>query len=245
MDTAVLIPAYNEEKSIKEAVGRTKKINLIPLVVDDCSKDRTADIAEASGAVVLRHKRNEGKGKALVTGFKFILKNMPEVNYVAILDADLQYVPEDIPKLIEPLRNGKADYVTGFRNWKEVPSRHSLGNLIWRKVFNLLFGTKLKDSNCGFIAMNRKVMDELSEVAYGGYIIENLMMVEVLKNNFKLRQVPVKVFYHRVRDIPTGTRFVFGNLIYIIEAGLKFRFGIELKIYEKVERMKLIFTKGG
>lgn len=245
MDTIVLIPAYNEEKNIRKVVERTKKINLIPLVVDDCSRDKTGEIAKKSGAIVLTHKKNEGKGKVLITGFMYILKNLPKIKYTVILDADLQYIPEDVPKLIRPLRNDKADYVTGFRNWKYVPFRHTLGNFVWRTFFNLLFGTKLKDSNCGFIAMNRKVMEKLSKVGYGGYIIENLMMVEVLKNNFRVKQVPVRVFYYNKRDIITGSRFVLGNLIYIIESGIKFRFGLDLKLYEKVEKTKLIFTKGG
>ncbi len=225
MDTIVLIPAFNEEKNIVEVVRRTKKSGFIPLVVDDGSKDKTTKNAKKAGAVVVTHKKNKGKGEAMTTGFSYIIKKFPKAKYVVILDADLQYDPEDTPRLIEILRSGEADYVTGYRNWRTVPGRHSLGNFVWRTVFNLLFGTRLKDTNCGFIAMTTKAMKKMMKVIYGGYIIENMMMSEALKNKLRIKQVHVKVHYHHIRKIPTGTKIVLGCLWFIVKGGLKHRFG--------------------
>jgi hypothetical protein len=136
----------------------------------------------------------------------------------------------------------EADYVTGYRNWRQVPFRHRLGNFVWRNAFNIIFGTRLKDSNCGFIGMNRKAMRKLINSTKGGYIIENMMMIAAMKNNLRIKQVPVKVFYYDVRDIPTGVRFVLGNLIYIIENGLIKK--SKMRVYKKMQKLKWIFTKG-
>jgi len=244
MTHAVVIPAYNEEKNIDQAVARTLKMGYLPIVVDDCSTDKTGEKAKEAGAIVLRHKKNMGKGEGLKTAFLYIKTHLKDVKYVAILDADLQYVPEDLPKLFKPLENDEADYVTGYRNWKkDVPFRHRLGNFVWRTAFNILFDARVKDSNCGFVAMNREAMLKLINATTGGYIIENMMMIEALKSGLRIKQVPVKVYYHEVRDIPTGSRFVLGNLIYIIESGMKYRYNIDLKLYKAFYKLKLIFTK--
>lgn len=244
MDSVVLIPAYNEEKTIQEVISRVKKINLTPLVIDDGSTDKTNKIAKKFGAIVLKHNINKGKGEALKTGFKEILKKHPEIQYVVVIDADLQYDPRDAPKLFKALRQGN-DYVTGYRNWKkDVPFRHRLANFLWRTAFNLVFGTSLKDTNCGFIGLNRKAMKIMSQQSYGGYIIENMMLTYVLENKLRIKQVPVKVHYPHPRSMIKGSRFFLGCLIFIIEEGLKYRFGIGLRIYEKIERTRLIFTKG-
>jgi len=241
----VVIPAYKEEKNIEEVVKRTAKLGYIPIVVDDCSPDKTGELAAKAGAIVLKHKKNMGKGIALNTAFLYIKTSMPEVKYVAILDADLQYMPEELPKLFKPLEEDEADYVTGYRNWKrDVPFRHRLGNFVWRTAFNIMFDVRLKDSNCGLIAMNREAMLKLINATTGGYIIENMMMIEAMKKGLRIKQVPVKVYYYHVRDIPTGIRFVLGNLIYIIESGLRHRFKIDIGLYKAVSRLKLIFTKG-
>ncbi|MCX8178554.1 MAG: glycosyltransferase family 2 protein [Candidatus Aenigmarchaeota archaeon] len=245
MKHAVIIPAYNEEDNIEKAIKRVMKLKYLPVVVDDCSNDRTAEIAERSGAVLLRHKINKGKGAALKTAFKYILEKQPDIQYIAILDADLQYIPEDLPKIFKPLENDEADYVTGYRNWKrDVPFRHRLGNFVWRTTFNIMFNANVKDSNCGFIGMTRNAVKDLVDVATGGYIIENMFMISAIMKGLRIKQVPVKVYYHHVRDIKTGVRFVSGNLIYIIESGLKYKYNIDLKLYRILAKLKIIFTKG-
>ncbi|MEM5777369.1 MAG: glycosyltransferase family 2 protein [Candidatus Aenigmatarchaeota archaeon] len=245
MDHIVVIPAYREEKNIEQVVKRTLNLGYTVIVVDDCSPDRTGEIAREAGAIVLRHKKNMGKGEGLKTAFLYIKTHFKDAKYIAILDADMQYIPEDLPKIFKPLENDEADYVTGYRNWKrDVPFRHRLGNFVWRTTFNIIFDAKVKDSNCGFIALSREAMLKLINSTTGGYIIENMMMIEALKNGLRIKQVPVKVFYYSVRDIPTGSRFVLGNWIYIVEAGLKYRYNIDLKLYKFLQKIKFIFTKG-
>jgi glycosyltransferase involved in cell wall biosynthesis len=218
-----LIPAYNEEKTIYEVVRRVKKLKMIPIVIDDNSSDRTSELAKKAGAIVLSHKVNKGKGEALKTGFEY-LKKRKDVKAVVLLDADLQYSPEEAIKLLAPIESKEADFVTGYRDFKNIPFRHKLGNFVWRNSFNLLFGTNFKDTNCGLMAIAGNKIKTLSKAVYGGYIIENALFVEALKKRLKIKQVPVKVSYKKKSGIIRGIRVVLGVLIFILTQGIKFRF---------------------
>jgi glycosyltransferase involved in cell wall biosynthesis len=219
MDFAI-VPAYNEEKNIYNVVRRLKKMNFKVIVVDDGSKDRTYDLAKKAGAIVLRHRKNKGKGEALRTAFKYARRK--KIKNFVVVDADLQYLPEEARKVLEPVKRDEADLVMGFRNWREVPFRHKLGNFVWRKIFNFLFGCKLKDTNCGFMAFGEKAIDEIENI-HGGYIIENSILADAIKKKLRIKQVPVKVFYHKKSKIARGIRVVSGVLIFIIKEGLKYK----------------------
>ncbi len=221
-----LIPAYNEERNVREVVRRIKKVGITPIVIDDASRDRTFEEARKTGAKVLRHKRNMGKAEAIKTGLRFLRGK--KFDYVVLIDADLQYVPEEAPRLIEPIRNGLADFVAGFRDFNNVPFiRHRMGNFVWRTSFNILFGTRFRDTNCGFVAMNRKAANVITKKIRGGYILENSMFIQVLKNKLRAHQVPVTVKYHRSSAVPRGIRVVAGVSFYILHEGIKHRLGIE------------------
>lgn len=230
---AVIFPAYNEEKNIRFVIREARKYldNPLIVVVDDGSKDRTSQLAKGEKAIVLRHERNKGKGEAVKTGIKFILKNHPNVDVLILADSDRQYLLEDAPKLSTPIKEGKADIVVGARNWREVPFRHRLGNFIWRKTFNFLFKTGFRDTNCGYMALNRKGAKLLLKHIYGGYILENSILIGCLKSKLKIVQKPVRVVYKRKSGIRRGVRMVLGVLIFIIKEGLKYR---TLKLRAKI-----------
>jgi glycosyltransferase involved in cell wall biosynthesis len=219
MDFA-LVPAYNEEKNIYELIRRLKKMKFNVVVVDDGSKDKTYELAKKAGAIVIRHKENKGKGEALRTALRYARRE--KIKNFVIIDADLQYLPEEARKLLKPIKNGEADLVMGFRCWKEVPFRHRIGNFIWRKTFNFLFGVDLKDTNCGFMAFGERAIKKIKNI-HGGYIIENSILSDAIKNNLRIKQIPVKVFYHKVSKIPRGIRVVLGVLIFIILEGIKYK----------------------
>jgi len=225
MKSIALIPAHNEEKTIQKVISHLKSINLNSIVIDDGSVDKTNKLAKKSGALVIRHDENKGKGEALKTGFEYILKNLLDVESLVIVDADLQYSAKESIKLLKPLEEKEADFVMGYRNWRTVPFRNRLGNFVWRTTFNLLFKTRLKDTNCGFMALSRKAMSKMGR-AYGGYIIENMMLIGALKNELKIKQVPVSVRYKKKngkRSIVRGIRVVLGCLIFIMWEGFKYR----------------------
>ncbi|MEM7825578.1 MAG: glycosyltransferase family 2 protein [Candidatus Aenigmatarchaeota archaeon] len=224
-----MIPAYNEEKTIYEVVRRAKRLNTTPIVIDDNSSDRTYELAKKAGAIVLKHSINKGKGEALKTGFNF-LKKRKDVKAVVLIDADLQYLPEDAIKLLAHIERKEADLVTGYRDFKKVPLRHRLGNFVWRNSFNLLFGVRLKDTNCGLMAIAGNKINDLIGVIRGGYIIENILLAEALKRNLKIKQVPVNVFYKRKSGIIRGVRVVLGVLFFILNEGIKYR--LKLKSFK-------------
>jgi len=118
MKLSVVIPAFNERRTICEIVGRVRSIHL-PLdleiiIVDDCSTDGTRSILEELGklpdARIVLHQKNRGKGAALRTGFRLATGDM-----ILVQDADLEYDPDDYPKLLQPILDGRADVVYGSR----------------------------------------------------------------------------------------------------------------------------------
>jgi glycosyltransferase involved in cell wall biosynthesis len=222
MKAIALIPAYNEEKTIEKVISEIKNIGLTPIVVDDGSNDRTYETANKMDVTVIKHSKNKGKGEALKTGFDYILKNLPEVENVVIVDADMQYSLGDSARILDPLKKGKADFVMGYRDWSTVPLRHNFGNMVWRGIFNLFFETNLKDTNCGYMGLSRKALKKIRRI-HGGYIIENMMLVEALKNKLRIEQVPVSVTYKDKRDIFSGLRMGLGVLVFIIIEGIKYR----------------------
>jgi len=220
-----LIPAYNEEKNIKQVVKKVKEIGILPVVIDDNSADRTIEIAKKTGAIVLRHESNKGKGEALRTGIRYTLKKMPNVKNIVFIDADMQYHPREAPKLIKLLDDGDADIVIGYRKWSSVPFRHALGNFVWRTTFNILFGTILKDTNCGIMAMTKKAVNVIINSLHGGYVIENSILSYAVKKRLKIEQVPVNVKYKQKSKVMRGVRMVGGIFVFIVKEGLKYRLG--------------------
>jgi len=213
MNIAV-IPAYNEEKTIREVITRCKEVDVYPFVVDDGSADHTYEIARDL-TDTFRIFPNQGKGFALNHAFGLI-KVCCKADYIIIIDADLQFNPYEIPKLLEALKD--YDYVVGQRDWSQVPLRHYLGNLVWIKTFNFLYGTHLQDTNCGFVAMKSEVMMKLK--VHSGYIVDNDMLIQVIKLGYKVKNVPVSVKYYNTRGV-SGIRMVIGILIFIIIQRLK------------------------
>jgi len=218
---AILLPAYNEEKNIKMVIDEAKKFfpKSLIVVVDDGSTDSTYYIAKKTGVTVLRHKENRGKGEALKTGFIYLLKK--NFDFIIIADADRQYKLYDAIKILTALKDFGADIVTGYRIPSDVPFANRVGNFIWRTLFNFLFGTKLKDTNCGFIGLRKSVIKKIIDI-HGGYIIENSILRNAVKNKLKVVQVPVKVSYGK-RKIRKFARMFFGVLFFILVEGLKFR----------------------
>lgn len=221
------MPAYNEEKTISEVIKRLKKVGLKILVVDDGSTDRTYEIAKSLGAIVLRHKKNKGKGEALKTGISY-LKKRKDVDNVVLIDADMQFLPEESWKLLEPLEKKQAEMVMGCRDFSKVPFRHRLGNWIWRTTFNLLFGTNFKDTNCGYMAFSKSALKKIKNI-HGGYIIENSFLEQAIRKKIKIKQVPVTVVYKKISGLRRGIRVVLGVLIFIVISGIKYRIDKLLK----------------
>lgn len=182
-----VIPAYNEEKTVAQVVKKTKKYVDKVIVVDDCSKDKTGELAKAAGAEVVRHKMNRGVGSAVRTGFSKALKENAAV--VVRIDADDQHKPEDIPRFLEAMKT--ADFVIGYRNISEYPAIKRLGNWGLRGLTNMICGTHLKDTESGFKAIKAKLLKKM-KLTGNRYEIEAETVYEAAKNNAKIKEIPIE-----------------------------------------------------
>ena len=158
----VIIPAYNEEKTVGEVVRRVKALGqgFDVVVINDSSRDRTAQSAEAAGATVIELPYNLGIGGAVQTGFKYAV--MKGYDGCVQVDGDGQHPPEEITKLVEPLFADGHDIVIGSRfkgrtNYR-IPVMRALGIKIISIFLKVVCGMTVKDTTSGFRALNRRAM---------------------------------------------------------------------------------------
>ena len=186
-----VIPAYNEEKSIAEIVRKTKKYISNVIVIDDGSKDKTKEMAEKSGAVVLKHVINLGKGATLKTGCNYALMN--KAKYIVVLDADAQHDPDDIPRFIEKLK--KYDIVFSYRKLNsKMPLVLRFGNWFISGVSRILYKVDLIDTQSGFRAFNIESYKKIRWNA-SDYSMESEMISKAGKQKLKYVQIPISTIY--------------------------------------------------
>src|SRR5579872_3495216 len=169
---SVVIPCFNEERTLDKCVEsvlnlRDPDLELEILIVDDCSTDRSLQIARNLAAShseirVLCHERNRGKGAALRTGF-----TDASGDFVAVQDADLEYDPKDLKHLIEPLKDGRADVVIGSRFKGSGPNRvlyfwHYVGNAFLTLLSNMFTDLNLTDMETCYKVFRREVIQSIT-----------------------------------------------------------------------------------
>lgn len=195
---AIVIPARNESARLAEVLARIQAVPGIGshsvLVVDDGSSDGTADIARAGGATVVRHAVNLGKGGALRTGCELALHEGCE--FIAVMDADGQHDPADLPRLVAPLVAGEADLVCAYRHFtSDMPAAMRLGNHGLSQFFQVLFGTHVTDTQCGLRAFSTDAYAKLRWVATD-YSVETEMLVRAARASLRLREIEIATIYH-------------------------------------------------
>ena len=189
-----IIPAYNEQVSIGSIVLKTKRYVDRVIVVDDGSIDKTAEVAVLAGAELIKHKTNMGKGKALKTGFEA----SKDAKIILTLDGDGQHNTRDIPKLLKPIIDGKADVVNGSRylegKEENTPAYRRVGQNVLDTVTNFNAKTNVTDSQSGFRAFADHTL-QVFKFRESGYSIESEMIVEASNAGFKIVEVPISVRY--------------------------------------------------
>lgn len=191
----VVIPAYNEERTIVGVIRGLKAKGFAQIiVVDDGSSDRTGKVVREEGVVLVRHLLNRGVGGALGTGIKAALRFRP--NIVVTFDADGQHDPDDIPRLIEPIEKGEADIVIGSRMLDPagMPWSRRVANRIANVVTYLLFGVWATDSQCGLRAFSRDAAARI-RIMTSGMEVSSEILAEIVRNRLRYREVPVKAIY--------------------------------------------------
>ena len=177
----VVIPTFNESKTIEKAIKGVKYYTNEIIVVDDGSYDDTGLKAKKAGAIVIRHEQNKGYDASIEDGFREALRRGASV--IVTFDADGQHKPEDIKKLTDPILTGKADIAIGQRQ-----RTFHFCEKILALYTNLQFG--IKDPLCGLKAYKRKVYESVGHFDTMGSIGTQLM-IEALYKGFKMQIVPI------------------------------------------------------
>ena len=203
-----IIPAYNEEKNIAGIINKTKNYVSNVVVVDDGSRDDTKKAADSSGAFVIRHIVNLGKGAALKTGCDFAAEN--GAKFIIALDADAQHNPKDIPRFIEKL--GKYDIVFSYRKLSsKMPLVLRFGNWFISGIIKILYEVRLSDTQCGFRAFSISAYEKIRWNA-SDYSMETEMISKAGKQKLKYVQIPIGTIYsdrYKGTTILDGIKIVF------------------------------------
>ncbi len=219
---SLIIPTRDEEGTIGECVQRS--ITVFDqmgiegeVIVADSSTGSTPEIARTLGAMVIRPERL-GYGNAYLAGFE-----EAQGRFIVIMDGDLTYDPLEMPKFIELLESGKADFVIGTRLKGKIkkgamPALHRyIGNPLLTWMLNLLFGAGISDSHCGMRAMTRDALDSLNLRA-GGMEFASEMVIEASRKKLRIKEVPIT--YHprkgasKLRSFSDGWRHVRFMMLY-------------------------------
>lgn len=195
MKTIAIIPAFNEESTIENIIKKTSLSVDEVLVINDGSTDRTVEAAKNGGATVIDNIVNRGLGKTIQRGYDEAIKRGADI--IVQIDADGQYDPEEIPKLIKPILENKADLVLGSRleNLKyEMPWLKKKGNKAFTWLLRRLTGANIKDGQTGFRATRKEVFETLK--IHGDFTYTQEMIVKASKEGWRIANVPIN-FYQR------------------------------------------------
>jgi len=191
---SIIMPVFNEADTIAEILERVAAVRLDPVekeivLVDDCSKDDTPHIlkmhAHLPNLRILTHQVNGGKGAAIQTALAHITGDM-----VIIQDADLEYDPNDYPRLIAPIVRGEAKVVYGVRDLRTQRWYMALGNRFVTLVTNLLYGVSLRDMETCYKAMAREVVEGL-KLECRRFDVEAEITAKILRRGYRIVEVPI------------------------------------------------------
>lgn len=191
----VCIPVYNEEKVIMELVKKCLIHADKVIVCDDGSTDDTAKIAKESGAIVIQHKKNMGKGSAMRSLFRLAQENNADV--IVTIDGDGQFLPEEIPKLVAPIIENQSDIVIGYRfdDKTEMPSYRKIGNKFLDKVSNLASELPFRDTQSGFRAYSKKAI-QLIKFTADGFGADSEILIDASRKGLRISEEKVTVIYN-------------------------------------------------
>jgi glycosyltransferase involved in cell wall biosynthesis len=226
---SLVVPSYNEARTIARVVhgALATELRLEIVVVDDGSTDGTADLLESLRRevpvlTVLRHERNRGKGAAVRDGIRATTGD-----FVVIQDADLEYDPKDLPVLLGPLVDGRADAVYGTRLRGGEPQRahlfwHYAGNRLLSLLTGLLYNTTLSDMEVGYKAFRGDLIRSLDLVS-DDFRFEPEVTAKLLRTrDVRVYEVPISYYG---RTFAEGKKITWRDGIKAVGALLRFRFG--------------------
>lgn len=192
------MPALNEEESIRAVLEDVPSYVDQVIVINDGSTDRTAEIASATGATVLNHNMPMGLGVVFLTGIREALRQKFDV--LVNMDSDGQFDPKDIEKLVSPIIDGQADFVTAsrFANKElipKMPKAKLYGNRLMSRLISFLTGRRFYDVSCGFRAYSFDTVLKIN--LFGKYTYTQETFLDLAFKQAQIREVPVSVLGER------------------------------------------------
>jgi glycosyltransferase involved in cell wall biosynthesis len=222
---SIIVPVYNERTTLTEIVRRMRAVELPMdreiIIVDDGSDDGTDKVLSAtedSTVRVLRHRGNQGKGAAVRSGLGVVRGDL-----VLIQDADLEYDPEDWPKLINPVLRGRAKVVYGSRftgERKNMLFWHWVGNRFLSLVTNVLYNTTLSDMETCYKLFDRSVIEGIT-IDSDRFDFEPEITAKVLRRGYRIYEVPVS---YNGREFDEGKKITWKDGFGALKTLLKYRF---------------------
>lgn len=198
----VVMPAYNAAKTIEKTYKAIPKGSYDSIiVVDDCSRDNTVEIAKKIGLRVIVHEKNKGYGANQKTCYTAALKEGADI--VVLLHPDFQYDPTLVPEMVKPIKENRADVVYGSRMLMRgmaikggMPFWKRVGNFLLTAYMNLMLGIRLTDSATGYIAYSRKVLESIPFMHnHDGFCFDEEAMIQCAKRRFRMVEIPIPTRY--------------------------------------------------
>ena len=203
----VCMPAYNEENLIFDLIKKITPFVDKVVVCDDGSTDKTEQKARDAGAHVIRHKKNLGKGGAMKSLFSYA-KNI-DADIMITMDGDGQFLPEEIPRIMKPVIEEKADVVLGYRfdDADDMPTYRKFGNKFLDKMTSLASELPFRDTQGGFRAYSKKSI-QLIEFSTDGFGVDSEIVINASKQDLKIVEEKVTVIYNTGGKTSTKTPVV-------------------------------------
>jgi len=224
---SVVVPVFNERNTLVEVLRRMRAVELPDeiereiIVVDDGSNDGTRDVLRQLGDSTVRivlHDKNQGKGAALRTGFAHATGD-----FVLVQDADLEYDPEDWPKLLNPVIRGRARVVYGSRFTGERRNMlllHWIGNRFLSMTTNVLYNTTLSDMETCYKLIERGLIEDM-HLQSNRFDIEAEISAKILKRGVRIYEVPIS---YSGREFDEGKKITWRDGFSALYTLIKFRF---------------------
>jgi glycosyltransferase involved in cell wall biosynthesis len=192
-----MIPAYNESERVGAVIKATLKY-LPVLVVDDGSTDDTSLVAKKMGADVVRQQPNQGKGSALLNGFKYGLEHGYDA--VITLDADGQHDPAEIPLFMQEFLVNGSDLIIGERDFSKMPFPRNITNGIGTRSFSRAMQQYIPDNQSGYRLHSRRLMEEALNSKEFGFEFEVEIILSCIVKGYKLSWIKIKTIYNQKQN---------------------------------------------
>ncbi len=189
-----IIPAYNESERVVGVIKGAMKY-LPVLVIDDGSKDETSRLAREAGAEVIRQEPNQGKGAALLNGFKYALEHGYDA--VITLDADGQHDPAEIPLFIEDFSSKGSDLIIGKRDFSKMPFPRNITNRIGTWSLSDAMQQYIPDNQSGYRLHSRRLIEEALSSAEHGFEFEVEIILRCALKGYQISWIPIKTIYNQ------------------------------------------------